>query len=552
MIVGCEWANRGLTSEHHEESPVIQRKTQTASYWQEQVAVSRQDLDYLYDRILDAAKPIPTAVLAELLIDRHCRREEEMIQAELSKGPAYQPQDHYEVGAQLIFPALDYVLGTVVGTRPGRNPEYGDFTAIQVRFGDQAGFQEFASGLQGEHRLNRKEGGGEPLVDGAVIPSGELYELYGAFVQRKLVEALKVQDGFICYKDQWFLRDMLAKVHMGHLNIVEALIDVKGAPLATADLLPELGLPAEIPSDIQILSLNCALEDDERFDNVGDSGRDVWYLRRLTPEPVTHPPARLVIKPVSYGRQEIDQELLLIEREIDDEGSGEEVMGPSRPIYKTSITLIYPHWRIGTLPLTVRTRGLFPQATTHHTPVVLIDGQSGDKMQGWVVHKEQYVYGLKEWYNRYELPAGALVKLERTRDPRIITIDFEARRLKRLWLKVASVQEGRLVFQMSKLPVSCEYDEQMAIGEEDPAAVDSLRARMEARDESLFQLMVQIMPELIKLSPQGAVHAKAIYSGVNIVRRISPGPIFALLSVKPCFIPMGGGYWTFDATLVKP
>jgi hypothetical protein len=75
---------------------------------------------------------------------------------------------------------------------------------------------------------------------------------------------------------------------------------------------------------------------------------------------------------------------------------------------------------------------------------------------------------------------------------------------------------------------------------------------MEARDESLFQLMAQIMPELIKLSPQGTVHAKAIYSGVNIVRRISPGPIFALLSVKPCFIPMGGGYWTFDATLVKP
>jgi len=227
------------------------------------------------------------------------------------------------------------------------------------------------------------------------------------------------------------------------------------------------------------------------------------------------------------------------------------VMGPSRPIYKTSITLIYPHWRIGTLPLTVRTRGLFPQAATHHTPVVLIDGQSGDKMQGWVVHKEQYVYGLKDWYQRYELPAGALVKLERTRDPRIITIDFEARRLKRLWLKVASVEEGKLVFQMSKLPVSCEYDEQMAIGEEDPAAVDRLRARMAAREDNLFQLMVQIMPELIKLSPQGTVHAKAIYSAVNILRRTPPGPIFALLSAKPCFIPMGGGYWTFDATLVK-
>lgn len=530
---------------------MIQRKTQTAIYWQEQMAVSRQDLDYLYDRILDAAKPIPAAVLAQLLIDRQCRREEEMIQAELSKGPAYQPKDHYEVGMQLIFPAFDYVLGTVAGARPGRNPEYGDFTAIQVQFEGQAEIREFASDLHGEHRLNRKEGEGELPATGDLIPSAELYEQYGTFVERKLVTALKAHDSFVCYKDQWFLRDMLAKIHVGHLNIVEALIEIKSAPLLTTDLLAELGLPGEIPADIQTLSLNCALAGDERFDNVGAGGRDLWYLRRLTPGPVTNPPACLVIKPAPYERQEINQELLLIEREIDDEGSGEGIMGPSRPIYKTSITLIYPHWRVGTLPLTVRTRGLFPQATAHHTPVVLIDGQSGDKMQGWVVHEGQYVYGLKEWYQRYELPAGTLIKLERTRDPRIITIDFEARRLKRLWLMVASVEEGKLAFQMSKLPVSCEYDEHMAVGEEDPAAIDRLRARIEAREDSLYQLMVQIMPELIKLSPQGTVHAKAIYSGVNILRRTPPGPIFALLSVKPCFISMGGGYWTFDPALVK-
>jgi hypothetical protein len=530
---------------------VIQRKTQTASYWQEQMAVSRQDLDYLYDRILDAAKPVPTTDLVHMLIDRHCRREEEMIQAELSKGPAYQPKDHYEVGAQLIFPAFDYQLGAVVATRPGRNPEYGDFTAIQVRFDDQPDLREFASDLQGDHRLNRSEGDGELLVSGDLVPAAELYDNYGPSVEKRLVAALKDQDGFICYKDHWFLRDMLAKIGVGHLNIVEALIDIKGTPLLTPDLLAELGLPAEIPADIQVLSLNTALENDRRFDNVGDAGRDIWYLRRLTPEVVVTPPARLVIKPVAYDRSAIDQELLLIEREIDDEGSGEEIMGPSRPIYKTSISLIYPHWRIGTLPLTVRTRGLFPQSTTHHSPVVIIDGQSGEKMQGWVVHQAGYVYGLQDWYKRYELPAGSLIKLERTRDPRIITIDFEARRLKRLWLKVASVEEGRLVFQMSKLPVSCEYDEQIAIGEEDPASVDRLRARLDARDDSLFQIMAQIMPELVKLSPQGTVHAKAVYSGVNIVRRTPPGPIFALLSAKPCFVKMGGGYWTFDASAVK-
>jgi len=225
-------------------------------------------------------------------------------------------------------------------------------------------------------------------------------------------------------------------------------------------------------------------------------------------------------------------------------------MGPSRPIYKTTLALIYPHWRAGTLPLTIRTRGLFPQSSAHHSPVVLIDGQSGDKMQGWVVHQEQYVYGLKEWYKRYDLPVGAFVKLERTRDPRVLTIDFEARRLKRLWMKVASVEEGKLAFQMSKVPITCEYDEQLSIGEEDPAASDRVWQRTEAQNDNLFDLMLQVMPELIKLSPQATVHAKAVYSAVNILRRTPPGPIFALLSIEPCFVAMGGGYWTYDATLV--
>jgi hypothetical protein len=47
------------------------------------------------------------------------------------------------------------------------------------------------------------------------------------------------------------------------------------------------------------------------------------------------------------------------------------------------------------------------------------------------------------------------------------------------------------------------------------------------------------------------VHAKTIYSAVNVLRRVAPGPVFALLSTEPCFVAMGGGYWTFDAALVR-
>ncbi|NIV28203.1 MAG: hypothetical protein GWN58_01455, partial [Anaerolineae bacterium] len=70
------------------------------------------------------------------------------------------------------------------------------------------------------------------------------------------------------------------------------------------------------------------------------------------------------------------------------------------------------------------------------------------------------------------------------------------------------------------------------------------------RGESLLQTMVGMMPKLTTLSPQGTVHAKTIYSAVNVLRRVPPGPVFALLSTEACFVPMGGGYWTFDQALV--
>jgi hypothetical protein len=262
------------------------------------------------------------------------------------------------------------------------------------------------------------------------------------------------------------------------------------------------------------------------------------------------PLERLELQVTPYDRQDIAQELLLIEREIDDEGSGEEVMGPSRPIYRTTIALTYSHWRCGTLPLTVRTRGLFPQASTHHTPVVLVDGQSGDRMQGWVVHESAFVHGLADWYRRYRLPVGAYIKLARTRDPRVITVDFEVRRLKHLWAKVAAVEGQKLVFEVRKIPISCEYDEQLTIGEDNMQAVDALRAQVHTRGDSLLQILTRIMPELSKLSPQGTVHAKTIYSAANILMRTPPGPVFALLSTEPRFVSMGGGYWSFDEALV--
>ena len=113
---------------------MIQRNTQTAEFWHADFVPSADDWAHLYDRIAEAGEPLSLEMLAMAVIEYRCRQEEEAIRREMSKGPSYQPKDQYQVGQQVIFPAFEYALGTVTGTRQGRNPAYGEFTVIEVAF----------------------------------------------------------------------------------------------------------------------------------------------------------------------------------------------------------------------------------------------------------------------------------------------------------------------------------------------------------------------------------------------------------------------------------
>jgi len=115
--------------------------------------------------------------------------------------------------------------------------------------------------------------------------------------------------------------------------------------------------------------------------------------------------------------------------------------------------------------------------------------------------------------------------------------------MRREWMRLGRVEAGQLVFEMRKLPVSCEYDELMVMDALDPAAVDDLREKLRQRDVSLAELLGLLLPELLKLSPEGKVHAKTVYSAVNMVRRCPPGPVFAALLSSRRYRPAGDGFW---------
>ena len=62
--------------------------------------------------------------------------------------------DHDAVGDELVFPHLDFAVGTVVGQREGHNPEYEHFGVIAVEFEDDGGSREFAAELSSPHKLS--------------------------------------------------------------------------------------------------------------------------------------------------------------------------------------------------------------------------------------------------------------------------------------------------------------------------------------------------------------------------------------------------------------
>jgi hypothetical protein len=338
---------------------------------------------------------------------------------------------------------------------------------------------------------------------------------------------------------------MLADVHVGFLNIVEAVLDLNGGPLPPHELLHELDLPDEIPESVQVFSLSLSMSQDDRFEDVGDSAQVVWGLRRWIPDEVVHPPERLHYDPVPYDRTVLDVTHLQLEREIDDEAS--ELIAPPTAVSATSLTLLlsYPHWRFGTLPLTARTQVFFPSGTlSQRTQIVFLDRANRKEFPGWVVHGRRFVYGLAEWYKSNRIPVGAYIKLERTDDPHRVAVDFIPRRMQREWVRVVfKSRDGGLGLQMQKRPIACEYDEFCLLDEADRGIVDELWMQEQSQDRPLGELVTSVFIQLSKLSPSVMVHGKTLYTAVNVIKRCPPGLVFAKLFELAQFVTTGDGYW---------
>jgi len=504
-------------------------------YW-DNFELLEDDIEFIYNHLLELETPLTSEELIVALVDDRVKREKSAIEKRrTSGGDLYKPKGTYKEDQTLVFPALNWQRGKVVGVRQGDNPEMGKFNVIRVEL-DDGDEREFAAKLK-EHTLNDPP---KIAQDDPSLNRENVLLNYTDLITVRLEEDLTTNPDFVRIAGKWFPRALLIDINVGHKNITEAVLDMNsGGPLPTSDLLEQIELETSLNPKLLEFSLDLALQEDERFDEVGPAGDVLWFLKRLEPADVQETPRYLRYDEIDFDREVLTEQMLALELDIDDELSP--ISRDYSHMDSVDVCLIFPHLHSGTLPLSARVDHLFP--TAYEAPRIrlqIVDGDSGEKFPAWVVRKHRYVYGLKDWYETHGLIPGSIIQVSRGENPGEVIVNTNSRRSSRDWIKTVLVgSDGGVVYALLKQLVSGQVDDRMGIAIPDPDALDEVW-KIKRRDQPPFEeVVVNNVRELAKLNPQSHVHASELYAAVNVVRRCPPGPILALLASRPWFTHVG-------------
>ncbi len=520
-------------------------KTLTETFWRDEFVVTEADLDSLAGMVLEAGKPVSLDALAAAIVRQHCATEQEAAAQQASRGRLYRPMDSFAEGDPVVFSEFDFDEGRVLALRSGQNPRYPAFQVMRVALGGVE--REFAIGLDTPHPLNR------PVEELALAGDAEMdpphaAEAFGPLVARKLEARLQTVRDWVRLNGMWFLNELLPDVHVGHLNLAEAVIDEAKHPVSALEMLDRFDMGASSTRDAQLFALNHALSQDERFDNVSATEERVWFLRAMEPAALFNPPAMLepafVAGPADYvGLTMVD----LVEQIGDELDLTEHGLAAMADLH---FELSFPHLASGTMPASRRLLQMLAQRDRRHFPIVLADSRTGRRFDAWVVPARGYVCGLEAWYGPLGLTVGAQVAVVPAGEANTFTLQITPVRGGRSeWLRTAAMADGKLMLQMQRASVPVRCDPNMLFEVPDRAAIQELAARHAKAQTSLDDLIRLAVQELAKLSGQGLAHAKSIYSIVNMHRRTGAVPVFAALTRSACYDPVGDGLWAFDASL---
>lgn len=522
---------------------MIQAQTQTAAYWGQDFSINEADVEHIYNHFLETEQPQTLDQLIRVVMARRIQDEVKQTERKLAGKKIYQPRQSYGVGDTLVFPALKFANGTVEAVREGLNPEYGTFQVFTANINGKS--REFAMGLATNHELNQ-DSNDHLLAALKDVNMDDLYNRYAHVVNEKLAGMLEEQDEFVRLGKEWFVKSLMSDVNIGHLHLAEAVLEMSGGgPLPPEEILPHLDMDPSTPLSVQRFSLNYGLQKDGRFDEIAPTGKVLWFLHRLEPNEVRETPERIRYTPIAYDRALLSPQLLMLERELDDEWSE---LQPTTHQQSTLLSLNYPHRLSGTLPLNSSTRPLFPSSRSPRQRILFIDDETQEEIVGWVVQDKRYIFGFKEWFETNAIPIGGYIHLKPGPQPGVVMLGYDRHRPRREWVRLATANNNRIRFELNRRAIAAGYDDLLIVGTDVVAAIDTLWRRVETNHRTIASLLAEIFPELSALNPQNTVHAKTLYSAINMLKRLPPAPIFAELVRHPAFQPVGDHYWRFDSS----
>ena len=217
----------------------------------------------------------------------------------------------------------------------------------------------------------------------------------GTAINKRLSEEMLSSGAFATIAGKWFPAALMIDINAGHLNLAEAVLDFAGdTPVGTFDILQQVGLTDE-NQELLAFSLDIALRDDARFDEVGPSGEVLWFLTAREPREINIQPVILTTSLSSeIANDQIDDQLTMFEGMIADEyeSKASEEETPD----KLTFSLIFPHWYSGTLPLSPALKTFFPTSIeTPHVRFLFVDGKTKEEFPGWGGKTLQLCCGLK-------------------------------------------------------------------------------------------------------------------------------------------------------------
>jgi hypothetical protein len=488
--------------------------------------IDTPEIEFIYTWLLEQEAPQPLQAITKALVGNRIDQKKAAIQKKNKNLHVFRPAETYETGDHLTFSYFDMQPGKVVSKRNGSNPDHGVFEIITVEF-DNGEQREFATGIE-DHILNEFSlmDENDPDLDPEMV-----MQTHGDRLMKDVQQQIAASGSFVNIAEQWFPEALLVDINAGHLNLAEAVLDFTGdTPVSTADIIEQIGLKDRNQSLLEF-SLNIALQNDPRFDEVGPSGDILWYLTAREPKEIKEQPAVLRSILIDEAPQnEFDDKLTLFEGMIADEYEVSVTHDDDDGKDELTFSLIFPHWVSGTLPLTPALKNFFP--TSIETPRIrfkFIDGQNRKEFAGWVAKPFNFVAGLKAWYQKVGLLPGSLIHIKKGKNPGEVIIRPEKKRPAREWIRVANFnQQNQISFSMQMELVNAGYNDRMLFGISDEQAL--LDHWVNTPTSQYFDKTVHhLMRELMKLNPQGHVHGQELYAATNLVMRCPPRSLLALL-----------------------